>query len=763
VSAPPSPSATLRDLPEPTPAGRSEIQHPVGGKYRLEERLGEGALGVVHRAVHLGLEKAFALKLLKTSGAPTDAALARFHREALALGRLQHPHIVEVTDSGIDEPSGAPYLVMELLDGVPLSDLCRDQGPLPLARALPLLAQIADAVDAAHGAGVLHRDLKPGNILVDTADAERPRVKVLDFGLAELLAAPGDGGVSAHLDAQDLPGLTSTGALHGTPLYAAPEVIRHGEASPASDVYSFGVIAYELLGGHPPFRGSMSEVLAGHLGAEPPPLPLPPPVWRALRQALDKDPARRPRTAGEVVRGLREANLEAARASWKATEAPRRLRLAALLAASLAALGLLLPWPPVPPVERWIGDLRVRTSPPRRPDPRILLVTLDEASLDSNPRPLAARADEIGRTLSRMLEAGARGVALDLLPPAQWSASPGFSDLLLRHANRLTLAAFSDPEGNVVGTECVDGLTAAALGPRRLAGMFGFVNLDEDQDGVVRQGRLWFRDRAGSERPSWAAQAARGLGPGGARQAGVSRRFWIDTRIDWTRYARISWRQIPDALDRNPEMFRGRLVLVGGDFRGSGDDVHRIPHRSATNTFLSGLALQTLMVDTIAAGLPVREAGRMPVLALAALVTVLAAVWVLRARRAGRIAFWLAAATGLYAALSFPVSGCRSRRPCASSCSAFSLHTSCGGTFLHRRRSQHERPRQGGRRDPRRVALRSCRRVGEGAGARACRHRLLARGRGLAHGSGRGAPAAAPVRPARGGNGGRGRSGLSPS
>lgn len=627
----------------------------LGGKYRLEEQLGEGILGVVHRAVHLGLEKSFAIKLLKTAGASNPDALARFRTEAVALGRLRHPHIVEVTDSGVDEAAGVPYLVMELLQGVPLADVCRRQGPLPFAQALPLLEQIAAAIDAAHAAGILHCDLKPGNVFVQEAEPDSPHVKVLDFGLAELAPGPPGNEVRSHRPSGregTASGLTATGALPGTPLYAAPEVVRHGEASPASDVYSFAVIAYELLGGKPPFQGTVTEVLTGHLVMEPPPLPLPVEVWRALREALHKDPARRPRTAGEVVRRLREGAAEAERARWRETEIPRRLRLAALLTAALLALGFVLPGPPLPGTERRIGDLRVLTSPARAPDPRILLITLDEETSNDNPVSLADRADDIGRTLSRILDAGARGVAIDILLHAKWSASPGFSDLLLRHSPDLTLAAFSEPDGSVIGTECVDGLIAAALGPRRTSGMFGFVNLDEDRDGVVRRGRLWFHDRSSTERPSWAARAARELRPD--LKSG-SRFFWIDTRIDWPRYERISWRDVPSALSRNSELFRGRLVLVGsGELRGSGDDYLRIPQRSGKRA-VSALTLQALMVDTIAAGTPLREPGKRSVLAASALVTLLAMAGALCARRAAPVAAWLTMGAALYAALSFPV------------------------------------------------------------------------------------------------------------
>lgn len=592
----------------------------------------------MYRAVHLGLEKSFAIKLLKAAGAPSPAALERFRKEAVALGRLRHPNIVEVTDSGLDRSAGdLPYLVMELLDGAPLSDLlCK--GALPLEQALPLLEKIANAIDAAHGADVLHRDLKPGNVFVCTSGL----VKVLDFGLAELLAGPEE--VSERLPAgEDSPSeLTATGALHGTPLYAAPELIRYGEASRASDVYSFGVLAYEILGGEPPFQGTVAEVLNGHLEMEPPPLPLSRQVWIAIRQALQKDPARRFRTAGELVRQLREAAAQDEWARWRSTEVPRRIRIAALLAAALATAALLLPWPPLPPAERRINDLRVRTSPAEAPDPRILLITFDEASLRSSPLSLADRADEIGRTLSGIFDAGARSVAIDLLLPAKWSKSRSFSELVLRHPEALTLAAFSTPDGSVVGAECLDELTVAALGPRA-SQIFGFVNLDEDRDGAIRRGRLWFRDRSGNERRSWAARAA-------SWERGRHRDFWIDTRIDWRRFSRISWRQVPMALRRSPELFRDRLVLVGGDFRGSGDDYHRTARMA-----VSGLTLQALSVNTILDGMPVREPGRSSVLAAVALATAFAMAGILCARRAGPIAFWVAAAAALHLAVSLPV------------------------------------------------------------------------------------------------------------
>lgn len=215
----------------------------LDGRYRVESELGRGGMGVVYRGTQLALDRPVAIKRLLETHDP--ASVARFHREAIATGRLAHPGIVQILDAGIDR--GEPYLVMELVEGEPLDEHLAQRGALPVDEALAIAWQIADALASAHAAGILHRDVKPANVMV----GRDGRARLLDFGLAML----------AHAKSQRL---TQFGAFVGTPEYLAPEVSRGEEPDARADVYALGATLYELLTGNVPFEGpnAMATVLA---------------------------------------------------------------------------------------------------------------------------------------------------------------------------------------------------------------------------------------------------------------------------------------------------------------------------------------------------------------------------------------------------------------------------------------------------------------------------------------------------------------------
>jgi serine/threonine protein kinase len=617
----------------------------LDGKYRVDHRLGHGGMGVVYRVHHLGLQKTFALKVMATVD---RAFVARFRAEAEALGQLKHPNIVDVTDFGIDSRgAGLPYLAMEYLEGTTLADRCRGLGRLPPERALPIFESIAEAINHAHERGVLHLDLKPGNVFVCDNPSGGQTVKILDFGLARFV----DGRPASIEPVHDQPtanpeavlrlGLTgrsrdgsfptvrpgderpteSLGRLSaercfGTLAYMAPEVLSGQQATRASDIYSFGILIYDVLVGRPPFQGSDAEIVAGHCSGAPPPpstlnSALPDELDAALLPALERLPARRPQKADDLVRHIRSAVSRAAVKTWRAKEIPRRIAAAVATAVVLPlALAPLSRSALLQQIENRAVDVRLLALPKRVPDPRLVLVSLDEASLTADPTPLTAKADEFGRELARVFDAGARGVAIDLLLPAAWNQSSAFSDLILKHADRLTLAAFSSPAGDIIGPECLNALTAAALGPQRALDLFGFVNLDEDADGVNRRARLHYLDRGGNERDTWARRAVRTLeSPSHALSSGDARtrvalpnpaaRFWIDHSADWRRFTRISWKDLSAALEREPDSFRDKLVFVGAEFVGFGGDYHRVPFGTEATEGVSGLVLQALIADTI--------------------------------------------------------------------------------------------------------------------------------------------------------------------
>ena len=270
---------------EPRSAAQAVPGCILGGRYRLEARLGGGSFGTVFRARHLELDREVAVKVLSTSARTDPEALARFRREGASACRVRHPNAVTVLDLGVNS-GGVAYLVMELLEGRSLDVELEGKGPLPLRRCAEILVPVCGALRAAHVASVLHRDIKPSNIFLHRQGrAEMP--KLLDFGIAKIAGA-------SALEQN----LTVDGSLLGTPAYMAPERFRRGPYGPPSDIYSLGTVLYEMLAGRLPFVPSSADPLAlVAMQIEDPPPSLndvSPGLEALVRSALAKEPERRP-------------------------------------------------------------------------------------------------------------------------------------------------------------------------------------------------------------------------------------------------------------------------------------------------------------------------------------------------------------------------------------------------------------------------------------------------------------------------------------
>lgn len=260
----------------------------LAGRYRLARSIATGGMGSVWEAEDRVLRGRVAVKVPWEALIREEGCLERFQREARAAACLSHPNVAEVLDYG--EQDGMPFIVMELVEGETLAERL-GRGPTALREAVRITAGVATALDAAHAAGIIHRDVKPGNIML-TGD----RVKVLDFGVASASWAP-------HI--------TASGVTIGTAAYFSPEQASGETATPASDVYSLGVVVYEMLAGRTPFTGENPvAVAAAQVGRMPPALRdlaphVPEHVVRAVERALAKEPASRPPTASAFVQMLR--------------------------------------------------------------------------------------------------------------------------------------------------------------------------------------------------------------------------------------------------------------------------------------------------------------------------------------------------------------------------------------------------------------------------------------------------------------------------
>ncbi|HEY6550451.1 MAG TPA: protein kinase [Solirubrobacterales bacterium] len=267
----------------------------LSGRYEIGDRLGSGGMSSVHQATDLILERTVAVKILAEHLSDDERFVERFRREALAVAKLIHPNIVQVYDTGIDD--GRHYIVMEYVQGRSGAQILQQQGPLNGETTAEIGAQACAGLDYAHRRGIIHRDVKPGNLMVvgGPVGGGEMTVKLADFGIAR---------------AVEQTRITQVGSVVGTAAYLSPEQVRGEEATPATDVYALGVVLYQFLTGRLPYEGSTLAELAVRQQNE---RPLPPSTYNdevpealgaAVLRALEGDPARRYASASELAGGL---------------------------------------------------------------------------------------------------------------------------------------------------------------------------------------------------------------------------------------------------------------------------------------------------------------------------------------------------------------------------------------------------------------------------------------------------------------------------
>ena len=269
-------------------------------RYRLERRLGVGGMATVQLAFDTRLERYVAVKLLAEHLAEDASFVSRFRREALAAARLVHPNIVQVFDFGSDRHSSRQFIVMEFVDGHSCAELLRDKGPMSPRDAVEILCQACRGLDYAHRNGVVHRDVKPGNLMVNTDGV----VKLADFGIAK---------------AAEQSDITKVGSVLGTAAYLSPEQARGEPAGPASDLYALGVVSYQLMAGQAALRGGLADRPRAPAGGRPAAAP----ERRRARRARRAVRRRRPRAGARPRAPLRRRRRDGGRAARR----PRRRRL----------------------------------------------------------------------------------------------------------------------------------------------------------------------------------------------------------------------------------------------------------------------------------------------------------------------------------------------------------------------------------------------------------------------------------------------------
>jgi serine/threonine protein kinase len=308
----------------------------LNGRYEIKEAISGGAMGRIYKAHHQLMNRTIAIKTMLPQMVGSGGALQRFKQEAQSLSSLSHPNILTVFDFFIGD-DGLPYLVMDYLEGTNLDEV-RKTGPLAAPRAVHIFSQVCDALGTAHKAGIIHRDVKPHNIMLVKHGDDPDYVKVIDFGIAKLL------------EPSESSQLTATGDVFGTPQYMSPEQCRARPLDVRSDIYSLGCVMYASLTGTPPFTGDdPMQCMYKHANEDPPGFPegsdVPKPLQEAVLKALEKQPADRFQTMEQLKAAITgtpvaAAPAEAFREKPLLPHVPVKYALGALAAVVLLSVGI---------------------------------------------------------------------------------------------------------------------------------------------------------------------------------------------------------------------------------------------------------------------------------------------------------------------------------------------------------------------------------------------------------------------------------------
>ncbi len=264
----------------------------LAGTYEIESVIGTGGMGVVYKARHAMMDRTVAIKMLQSQLISDSMSVKRFQQEGKAASRIKHPHVITVYDFGIS-PTGQPYIVMDYLEGEALADVIKRDGQVAVERAIKILIQACDALDHAHKMGVIHRDLKPTNIMLSKDEDHLDFVRVVDFGVAKLINSGQEGQK-----------LTQAGEVCGSPVYMSPEQCMGMDLDKRSDIYSMGILIYETLTGRLPILGkTMVDTMSKHISDSPlrfsetrPDLYIPERLESVFFKALAKNPNERHQT-----------------------------------------------------------------------------------------------------------------------------------------------------------------------------------------------------------------------------------------------------------------------------------------------------------------------------------------------------------------------------------------------------------------------------------------------------------------------------------